>query len=146
MSVEGFDGRLLDLIKETMYTECKICWLSHLAPSIEEYNNRKHGTKKMTPTEISADKKLIYPKNNINNIQIQPPKFQIGGFVWVPDKRNLYSEGYTTNWNREIFKINQLNNTNPLTYTLEDENGEIIQGTYYQQELLKSVFDFTTNR
>ena len=112
---------------------------------LEKYNNRKHVTIKMTPTEMSTNKKLIYP-NNINNTQIKPPKFQIGDFVRVPDKRNLYSKGYTTNWNREIFKINQITYTNPLTYTLEDENGEIIQGKYYQQELLRSVFDFNTNR
>ena len=103
--VERFNRTLLDLIKEPMYIEGKACWLNHLENAIEKYNNRKHGTIKMTPTEMSTNKKIIYPKNNNN--QIKPPKFQIGDFVRVPDKRNLYSKGYTTNWNREIFKINK---------------------------------------
>ena len=73
------------------------------------------------------------------------PKFQVGDFVRVPDKRNIYSKGYTTNWNRELFKIHSINKTNPVTYTLNDENGEIIQGKYYEQELLRSIFDFDSN-
>ena len=73
------------------------------------------------------------------------PKFQVGDFVRVPDKRNIFSKGYTTNWNRELFKIHSINKTNPVTYTLNDENGEIIQGKYYEQELLRSIFDFDSN-
>ena len=34
------------------------------------------------------------------------------------------------------FEIHKINSTNPVTYTLEDENKEIIQGKYYEQELL----------
>ena len=30
-------------------------------------------------------------------------KFQVGDFVRVPDKRNLYSNGYTTNWKRTFY-------------------------------------------
>ena len=66
-------------------------------------------------------------------------------FVRVPDKRNFYSKGYTTNWNRELFKIHSINKTNPVTYTLNDENGEIIQGKYYEQELLRSIFNLDSN-
>ena len=71
------------------------------------------------------------------------PKFQVGDFVRVPDKRSVYSKGYTTNWNRELFKIHKIPSTNPVTYTLEDENKNIIQGKYYEQELLRSIFNLT---
>ena len=73
------------------------------------------------------------------------PKFQVGDFVRVPDKRNIYSKCFTTNWNREFFKIHSIKKTNPVTYTLEDENKEIIQGKYYEQELLGSIFNFDSN-
>ena len=33
------------------------------------------------------------------------PNFPMGDFVRVPHKRNVYSKGYTTNWNWELFKI-----------------------------------------
>ena len=36
-------------------------------------------------------------------------------------------------------------NTQPPTYKIEDMNGEILEGNYYEQELLKSEFDFESN-
>ena len=44
-----------------------------------------------------------------------------------------------------MFKVNKVNQTTPVTYTLEDENGEVIEGKYYEQELLRSVFNFESN-
>ena len=139
--VERFNRTLLDLIKEPMYIEGKGNWLNHLDAALDKYNNRVHGTTKMTPFE--ANKNPIDPPTFVN--KPKQPKFQVGDFVRVPDKRNIYSKGYTTNWNRELFKIHSINKTNPVTYTLNDENGEIIQGKYYEQELLRSIFDFDSN-
>ena len=155
--VERFNRTLLDLIKEPMYIEGKGSWLNHLDAALQKYNNRVHGTTKMTPFEASNNSLL--PSNNNNNNKVPRDsyrsfaqsfaqsfaKFQVGDYVRVPDKRNIYSKGYTTNWNRELFKIHSINKTNPVTNTLNDENGEIIQGKYYEQELLRSIFDFDSN-
>ena len=149
--VERFNRTLLDLIKEPMYIEGKGNWLNHLDAALQKYNNRVHGTTKMTPFEMSFNTLIraaspnLIPKNDNNNHNNKLPKFQVGDFVRVPDKRNIYSKGYTTNWNRELFKIHSINKTNPVTYTLNDENGDIIQGKYYEQELLRSIFDFDSN-
>ena len=51
--VEGFNRTLLDLIKEPMYIEGKGNWLNHLDAALQKYNNRVHGTLKMTPFEMS---------------------------------------------------------------------------------------------
>ena len=138
--VERFNRTLLDLIKEPMYIEGKACWLNHLDTAMEKYNNRVHGIK-MTPFE--ANNQPIDPPTFVN--KPKQPKFQVGDYVRVPDKRNLYSKGYTTNWNRELFKIHKINPTNPVTYGLVDENNELIEGKYYEQELLRSVFNFKSN-
>ena len=155
--VERFNRTLLDLIKEPMYIEGRGNWLNHLDAALQKYNNRVHGTTKMTPFEMSTNNTLIRTaspnnKNNAAKLVATPsshklraiataasPKFQVGDFVRVADKRNIYSKGYTTNWNRELFKIHSINKTNPVTYTLNDENGEIIQ------ELLRSIFNFDSN-
>ena len=41
----------------------------------------------------------------------------------------IYSKGYTTNWNRdrELFKIHEINTTNPVTYGVEDGNNELLE-------------------
>ena len=158
--VERFNRTLLDLIKEPMYIEGKGNWLNHLDAALQKYNNRVHGTTKMTPfeaTKLHSNNSLLPSNNNNNKVPRDSyrdsyrsfaqsfAKFQVGDFVRVPDKRNIYSKGYTTNWNRELFKIHSINKTNPVTYTLNDENGDIIQGKYYEQELLRSIFDFDSN-
>ena len=149
--VERFNRTLLDLIKEPMYIEEKGNWLNHLDAALQKYNNRVHTTTKLTPFEMSTNNTLIPNKNNnAAKLVATPsshkfPKFHVGDYVRVPDKRNIYSKDYTTNWNRELFKKHNINKTNTVTYTLNDENGEIIQGKYYEQELLRSIFNFDSN-
>ena len=84
----------------------------------------------MSPIEKSKEKENEIQIHETNN---KSSKFVVGDYVRVPDKRNIFSKGYTTNWNRELFRINKINNTTPVTYTIEDENGEIIEGKYYEQ-------------
>ena len=74
------------------------------------------------------------------------PKIKVGDYVRIVDKCNIFSKGFTSNWNRELFKVNEVLNTQPLIYKIEDINGEIIEGKYYEQELLKSEFDFESNK
>ena len=118
--VERFNEALLDLIKEPMYIEGKGNWLNHLDVALQKYNNCVHGTTKMTPFEMSfktATRETSHTAipNPILNDKIKLPKFpkfpkfQTGDFVKIPDKRNIYSKGYTTNWSRELLKIHKLN-------------------------------------
>ena len=126
-----------------MYIEGIACWLNHMVVALEKYNTRVLENTKMSPFEMLNKQKLrpnlIFRNNN------KMSEFQVGELVRVPDKRNFYSKGCTTNWNREVFKIYSINKTSPVTYGLEDENKEIIQGRYYDQELLRSVFNFESN-
>ena len=82
-----------------MSIEGKNCWLNHLDAGLVKYYNRVHRAIHKTPFE--ANDKLIpnvLPGNN------KFPIFRRGVYVRVPDKRNIYSEAYTTNWNRELFE------------------------------------------
>ena len=101
-----------------------------------------HATTRMTPFEANNDKPIpnVIPSNK------KLPKFEVGDFVRVPDKRNIYSKSYTTNSNKELFKIHKINPTNPVTYGLEDQDGELTEGKCYEQELLRSVFNFDSNQ
>ncbi|XP_018397710.1 PREDICTED: uncharacterized protein LOC108775754 [Cyphomyrmex costatus] len=43
--------------------------------------------------------------------------------------------GFTPNWTTEVFKIIKVQQTNPVTYLLEDSRGELIAGGFYEYEL-----------
>ena len=89
----------------------------------------------MTPVDASnnPDKVKYYVKSTKAT-----PKIKVGDYVRNADKRNIFSKGYTSNWNRELLKVNEVLNTQPLTYKIEDMNGEMIEGKYYEHDLLKS--------
>ena len=54
--------------------------------------------------------------------------------------RQQFKKGYAGNWTKEIFLISKVNMTKPITFNITDQKGEDIEGTIYEQELLKSKF------
>ena len=70
------------------------------------------------------------------------PKLKVGDKVRISKyKRKVFDKGYTPNWTEEIFLIDQIQSTNPITYRLKDLNDEKIQGSFYEPELLKAKQD-----
>ena len=113
-----------------------------LKDAVVKYNNNIHSTINMTPVGASNNPDKI--KYYVNSTKATP-KFKVGDYVRNVDKRNIFSKGYTSNWNRELFKVNEFLKTHSRTYKIGDINSEIIEGKYYEQDLLKSEFDFESN-
>ena len=67
----------------------------------------------MTPVDASnTPDKVRYVRKPIWQIiststKIEP-KFKVGDFVRNADKRNIFSKAYTSNWNRKLFKVNEV--------------------------------------
>jgi len=45
-------------------------------------------------------------------------------------KRKVFDKGYTRNWTEEIFTVDKIQYTSPVTYKLKDLNNEEIQGSF----------------
>ena len=56
-------------------------------------------------------------------------------------KRAVFDKGYTPNWTEEIFTVDKIQHTNPVTYKIKDLNNEEIKGSFYEPELLKAEQD-----
>ena len=103
---------------------------------IEKYNNTFHRSIKMTPFEPSKDDNW----KNIKHKKIKSydkPKFVVGDKVRVQSFQQLFTKGYKQKWTSEIFTINEAKKTIPFTYKIEDDKKEIIEGIFYEDELLK---------
>ena len=120
-------------------------YLDMLSKLVKQYNNTKHSSIKMTPTEASK-------KNNEGTVYFNlygekdqlstKPKFRVGDEVRISKyKRNVFDKGYTPNWTEEVFMIDKIQYTKPITYKLKDLNDEEIQGSFYEPELLKAEQD-----
>ena len=110
---------------------------------VNDYNNTKHSSIKMTPIEASKKKNQKKVWTNLYNdlIYLKPgkPKFAIRDHVRISKyKRRVFDKGYTPNWTEEIFVIDKVLPTKPITYSIVDLTGEEIKGTFYEQELQKA--------
>ena len=140
--IERFNRTLLHIINNPMFINGDGNWVNILNDAVVTYNNSIHSTINMTPVDASNNPdKVKYYFSFKNN----KPNLKVGDYVRNVDKRNIFSKGYTSNWNRELFKVNEVLKTQTPTYKIEDINGEIIEGKYYEQELLTSEFDFESN-
>ena len=110
---------------------------------VNDYNNTRHSSIKMTPVEASKkkNKKTVWSNLYGESIFLKPekPKFEIGDHVRISKlKRKIFDKGYTPNWTEEIFVIKQINPTKPVTYSIVDLMSESIKGSFYEQELQKA--------
>ena len=76
------------------------------------------------------------------------PKFKIGDKVRISKyKRQTFDNGYIPNWTEEVFIIDKIQYTNPITYKQKDLNDEEMQGSFCETELLKAKQDiFRTDK
>ena len=120
-------------------------YLDVLPKILKQYNNTKHSSIKMTPIEASKKKNggTVYC-NLYGDMETskRKPKFEIGDKVRISKcKRKVFDKGYTPNWTEEVFTIDKIQYTNPITYKLKDLNNEEIQGSFYEPELLRAKQD-----
>ena len=53
-------------------------------------------------------------------------------------KKKTFEKGFTPNWTEEIFVVEQVLHTNPITFKLVDLLGEEVTGSFYEEELQKT--------
>ena len=97
----------------------------------------------MTPVEASKKKNESKVWSNLygDSIYLKPgkSKFAVGDKVRISKyKRQVFDKGYTPNWTEELFIVDKINPTKPVTYSIVDLMGEEIKGTFYEQELQKA--------
>ena len=140
--IERFNRTLKSRMYKQFTIQNNTIWYNIIDKLVDEYNKTKHGSIKLTPVEASKKKNhgLVY-FNLYGDIEAstQKPKFKIGDEVRISKyKRKVFDKGYTPNWSEEIFTVDKIQYTNPITYKLKDLRGEDIQGSFYEPELLKA--------
>lgn len=114
-------------------------WIDMLQSLVSDYNNTKHRTIKMKPNDVNEmnERELLNTvyKYDLHLKRNRKSKFKLGGLLRISKYKHIFEKNYTPNWTTELFKINRIQNTNPITYLLVDLNGNEIKGSVYAQEL-----------
>lgn len=111
-------------------------WIDILPDIVHDYNNQKHRTINMKPSSVNKNTNIT--AFNHMKIATGTRKFKIGDVVRISKAKHVFEKGYTPNWTTELFKVTKVQITNPITYLLEDMNGQPIKGCFYTEELQKT--------
>ena len=65
--------------------------------------------------------------------------FRVGDKVRISKYDLLFRKGYKPQFTREVFEIVAIATRKPPTYTITDEQGEVIQANFYQKKLIKVI-------
>ena len=116
-------------------------WISWIQKLVESYNNSVHSATKfalnaVNPSNEHLVRKNLYPPAK-KETQKMKPKFKKGDFVRISRKDNVFRKGYKETFTYEIFQVDKVKPTTPTTYQLKSLNSEPVNGSFYQQEMVK---------
>ena len=136
---ERFNRTILNKIYKNFTLNNNTNWIKDLNKLVKEYNNSYHRTIKMKPVDASKKSNENIVRKNYNfEIITNKKKFKIGDKVRISLLKNTFEKGYTSNWSEQIYVIYDIKSSNVHYYYLKDLNGEKLDGTFYQEELLKT--------
>ena len=130
---ERFTRPLKKKLYKHMTATGKNVYYDVLDDAVNEYNNTKHSTIKTKPVDVIDNKRVYIDEHNEKD-----SKFKVGDRVRIYKFKNIFAKGYTTNWSKEIFIVDKVNDTVPHTYNFKDLNDEEIIGSFYDRELQKT--------
>lgn len=141
--VERFNRTLKNAMFKMFSLRGSYQWIDIIKGIVYNYNNTYHRTIGMKPVEVNEYNESIV-KSRINksttpaNEKIPPRTFSLGEMVRISKYKNIFTKGYLPNWTNEVFEVYRVQPTNPKTYLLKDSKGEILNGSFYGHEMLKS--------
>jgi len=139
--IERFNRTLKGMMWKQFSLQGNYKWIHLYQDLVDMYNSKKHRTIGIQPREVSQDNEKEILQNKFNHRKVfLRGKFKIGDFVRISKYKHIFSKGYTPNWTTEIFKISKVQNTFPVTYLLEDYQGNHIKGGFYENELQETRF------
>ena len=110
-------------------------WIDMLDRLLNEYDETVHGTIGMTPIKCS---KIKNHEMKVSSKVIGKPKFKIDDKVRISRIKGIFDKGYLPNWSESIYLIHEVKQTSPVTYILKDTAGEVLEGSFYENELQKT--------
>ena len=101
---ERFIRTLKNKLYKHMTATGKNVYYDVLDDVVNEYNNTKHNTIKMKPTDVEDNKRVYIDEHNEKD-----SRFKVGDTVRISKFKNIFPKGYTPNWSTEIFIIYKIN-------------------------------------
>lgn len=136
--VERFNRTLRLRLTKLWDVQATFNWTDQLQTLINSYNHTKHSSIGMTPAEASLPQNKDKVFDNLYPPTIivpNPPDLEVGQHVRISMARGPFTKEQVNKWSDEIFVIDRILHTVPVTYKLKDLAGEELTGPFYRNEL-----------
>ena len=140
--VERFNRTLKEMMWKRFTAENTRNWIDMLDTLLHKYNNKFHTTIGMTPVKASLKENEMKVLQNIDDktrpIPLRKPALKVGDKVRISRMKAVFEKGYLPNWSEELYIVDKVQRTSPVTYKVKTLLDEKIEGSFYEQELQKS--------
>ena len=137
----AFAERTIRLLKKILYRYMEdfgYKYIHKILQFITTLNSRRNSSIDMRPNTVkNCDFVSILYKKLLR--EYKKPTFKIGNRVRISKYDLHFRKGYKPQFTREVFEIVAIATRKPPTYAIKDEQEEIIQGKFYQKELIKVI-------
>ena len=136
--VERFNRTLKNRLYRYFTSSNKQKWLHVLQKAVTAYNHSVHrtiGCKPVDVTPANADevRERAFKRRPKST---KKSNIKVGDKVRISKAKHVFAKGYLANWTEEIFTVVSIDRkTSPTSYKLKDYNGEVIQGSFYREEI-----------
>ena len=142
--VERFNLTIQNILYKIMASKRSWKWTKFLDQAMTIYFHGKHSTIGMSPIDAEKTKNSSLVRQNLlkffrkNRPKKKEPKYKVGAKVRIWKARHTFQRGYDENYSREYFKIREIKLNLPVPrYILEDATGDIITGSFFEDELVR---------
>ena len=113
-------------------------YIHKLPHIITTLNSRRNSSINMRPKTVKNYDfmSLFYGKPQRDDKKLT---FKVADRVQIPKFDLLFLKGYKPQFTREGVEIVAIATRKPPTYTIKEEQGEVIQGKFYQKELIQVI-------
>ena len=115
-----------------------LTYMDVLPDMVESYNRTVHRSIGRPSAEVTWSNQTTVAKRLYGRKGSRKScKFVPGDRVRLSKAKRTFKKGYLPNWTEELFTIVRCIETSPSVYVVKDDHGEILEGTFYAEELQK---------
>uniref|UniRef100_A0A672IF46 Integrase catalytic domain-containing protein n=1 Tax=Salarias fasciatus TaxID=181472 RepID=A0A672IF46_SALFA len=111
---------------------------------VKSYNNTYHSSIKMRPVDVTKEntRRVFHnlygtPTPRDKSKQKLKVGFKVGDVVRISKLRGVFDKKYEQSFTDEVFTVSECIPRTPMVFKLKDFDGEVIEGSFYEQELQK---------
>jgi len=140
---ERVNRTIEDRLYKYFYEKQTFNFIDIIDSIVHSYNNTIHSSINMPPAKVNeSNSRALYERVYIpilNKRAAHPVHFSFlnGDFVRLSRVDTPFKRGYQEQWTEEIFQVYNRIPSHPPRYKVKDLTGDVIKGSFYQQELQK---------